>query len=42
LDHLTRHSKTMIHLSFRGIESFWVLWFLSDHVGLSVHLSRDA
>jgi hypothetical protein len=33
---LTRHSKTVIHLSCRGTESFWILRFLSDQARLSV------
>jgi hypothetical protein len=33
---LTRHSKTLIRLSCKGIEYFWILGFLSDQAGLSV------
>jgi hypothetical protein len=36
LAHLTRHSKTLIHLSYKGIESFRILEFLLDLSGLSV------
>jgi hypothetical protein len=38
---LTRHSKTLIRLSCMGIESFWVLKFLSDQAGISAHWSRN-
>jgi hypothetical protein len=31
-----RHSKTLIRLSYKGTESFWILEFLSDQTGLSV------
>jgi hypothetical protein len=36
LARLTRHSKTLIRLSCKGTESFWILGFLSDQAGLSV------
>jgi hypothetical protein len=36
LARLTRHVKTMIHLSRKGTESFLILGFLSDQAGLSV------
>jgi hypothetical protein len=36
LARLTRHLKTLISPSFKGIESFWILKFLSDQAGLSV------
>jgi hypothetical protein len=41
LAHLTRHSNVLIHLSYRGTESFWIHRFLSDQVGLSVIGSPD-
>jgi hypothetical protein len=42
LAHLTRHSKTLIHLSCKGTEYFWILGFLSDQAGLSViHRAAD-
>jgi hypothetical protein len=36
LARLTKHSKTLINLSCKGTESFWILRFLSDQAGLSV------
>jgi hypothetical protein len=36
---LTRHSKTLIHLSRKGTKSFWILRFLSDQAILSVRWS---
>jgi hypothetical protein len=36
LAHLTRHSNTLIRPSSKGIESFWILGFLSDQAELSV------
>jgi hypothetical protein len=43
LARLTRHSKTLIHPSYRGTMSFWILMFLSDQAGLSVvgHTAHD-
>jgi hypothetical protein len=41
LAHLTRHSKTLICLSCKGTESFWILEFLSDQAGLSACWARD-
>jgi hypothetical protein len=38
---LTRHSKTLIHPRCKGTESFWILKFLSDQTGLSVHWLHD-
>jgi hypothetical protein len=37
LARLIRHSKTLICLSCKGTESFWIPRFLSDQAGLSVH-----
>jgi hypothetical protein len=36
LARVTRYSKTLIHPSCKGTESFWILEFLSDQPGLSV------
>jgi hypothetical protein len=40
LARLTGHLKTLIHLSYKGTESFWILRFLSDQAGPSVHWSH--
>jgi hypothetical protein len=37
----TRRLKTLIHPSCKGIESFWILKFLSDQTRLSVYRSHD-
>jgi hypothetical protein len=41
LAHLTRHSKTLIHPSCKGILSLWIFGFPSDQIGLNAHWSRD-
>jgi hypothetical protein len=41
LARLTRYSKALIRWSSKGIESFWILGFLLDQAGPSVHWLRD-
>jgi hypothetical protein len=39
---LTRHLKMLIRLSCMGVESIWILEFLSDHTKLSALWSRGS